>query len=294
MDSLKTRKLELEILKQYNLPRHKMDRVTKELYTLTQGEKGERNTAYYIDFELKHSPNWVVIHDLRLEKGDDTAQIDHLLINRFLEFYVLETKAFSGTLQMLDDGSFLSIYDKKSYVENSPVSQNNRHIKLLRNILQERSLMPKRLGIPLSPSFESFILLDKTKFIRPNKCASSMVLRSDQFIDRLHKELEEVSFRSGIKQISKVVSQETLRELGANIVALHKKGNINYKELFGITNEDLNSNSTNIASNHEPQKTSNYCAQCKTDIPSVVAKFCFERKARFGGRAYCRDCQNDY
>ena len=33
----------------------------------------------------------MVLHDLRLEHGNQVAQIDHLLINRWMECYVLET-----------------------------------------------------------------------------------------------------------------------------------------------------------------------------------------------------------
>lgn len=36
----------------------------------------------------------------------------------------------------------------------------------------------------------------------------------------------------------------------------------------------------------------NYCYQCKADIPGVVAKYCFDRPKLFGGRAFCRSCQD--
>jgi hypothetical protein len=41
----------------------------------------------------------------------------------------------------------------------------------------------------------------------------------------------------------------------------------------------------------QPQK--NYCCKCKADIPEVVAKYCFNQPKLFGGRAYCRSCQNE-
>lgn len=41
------------------------------------------------------------------------------------------------------------------------------------------------------------------------------------------------------------------------------------------------------------QSEKKYCYECKIDIPEVVAKYCFDHPKRFGGRAYCRNCQND-
>lgn len=41
------------------------------------------------------------------------------------------------------------------------------------------------------------------------------------------------------------------------------------------------------------QSGKRYCCQCKIDIPEVVAKYCFDRPKRFGGRAYCRSCQKN-
>ena len=65
----------------------------KSLGMLRAGVRGEKQSAYYIDFRLKDSPNWAVIHDLRIELHDRVAQIDHVLINRFRETYVIETKS---------------------------------------------------------------------------------------------------------------------------------------------------------------------------------------------------------
>ncbi len=36
-----------------------------------------------------------------------------------------------------------------------------------------------------------------------------------------------------------------------------------------------------------------YCYKCKIDIPQNVADYCFGKRERFGGRAYCRNCQRE-
>src|SRR3546814_16865195 len=72
-------------------------RAAKELRNRRAGLKGERDSAYLLDFDYASSPNWAVILALRLEHGGRTDQIDHLLIHRWMAVYVLETKDFTET-----------------------------------------------------------------------------------------------------------------------------------------------------------------------------------------------------
>lgn len=61
--------------------------------------KGENEAAYEIDFHFKNHKNYIVLHDLRLEVNGRAAQIDHILLDRTLVAYVLETKHFNGGYQ---------------------------------------------------------------------------------------------------------------------------------------------------------------------------------------------------
>jgi hypothetical protein len=88
------------------LPKATITRIEKEIKFLKSGDKGEQDSAYFIDFHYKDSKNWVIIHDLRIEYGGLVAQIDHLLINRFLDFYVLETKHYSQGVSAAISRSF--------------------------------------------------------------------------------------------------------------------------------------------------------------------------------------------
>ena len=65
-----------------------------ELRQRKAGLQGEADSAYQIDFHFRESPKRAVIHDLRLEYNGRVAQIDHLIVNRRLDCYVLESKHF--------------------------------------------------------------------------------------------------------------------------------------------------------------------------------------------------------
>ena len=69
-------------------------RLEKDLNARRAGLRGETESAYHIDFHFAQSRNWAVIHDLRIEHGGRVAQVDHVLLNRTLGMYVLETKHF--------------------------------------------------------------------------------------------------------------------------------------------------------------------------------------------------------
>ena len=45
----------------------KRKRLERDLVQARAGLKGEQEAAYHIDFHLKDSKNWAIIHDLRIE-----------------------------------------------------------------------------------------------------------------------------------------------------------------------------------------------------------------------------------
>lgn len=131
-----------------------------ELRNVRSGHKGEKDAAYFIDFDLQKSKNWVVIHDLRVEAAGRVAQIDHLLINRVLQIYVLESKSFHSGMKITEEGEFLRWNDWKKTYEGmpSPLAQNERHVAVLQDAIKEISL-PTRLGLRLEPTYEPYVLV---------------------------------------------------------------------------------------------------------------------------------------
>ena len=105
-------------------------RATDELRRRRSGLKGESESAYLIDFDYAKSANWAVIHDLRIEHEGRVAQIDHLLLNRWMEVYVLESKHFHAGVKITEDGEFMRWNDFRKTYEGmaSPLEQNERHI----------------------------------------------------------------------------------------------------------------------------------------------------------------------
>ncbi|MGH8082763.1 MAG: nuclease-related domain-containing protein [Lysobacter sp.] len=197
---------------------------TTELRIRKAGLKGEAESAYLIDFHFAGSPNWAVVHDLRLEHSGRTAQIDHLLINRWLDIYVLESKHFHAGLKITDDGEFLrwDSYHKTFAGMASPLEQNERHIAVLRDVVAATE-WPQRLGLRISPTFHSLILIAPAARIdRSKRFDSSRVIKADQLRKQIDKSFENENALFGLlKTTAKLVSGETVASVARQLVALH-------------------------------------------------------------------------
>ncbi len=211
-------------------------RVEREIRMLRAGIKGERESAYLIDFDFAKSKSTVVIHDLRLEIAGRVAQIDHLMINRVLDVLVLESKHFHSGLKITEEGEFLRWNDfKKSYEGMaSPLTQNERHIQVLRDVFRKID-MPSRLGVRLSPSFHSYILVSPSARIdRPKKFDTSRVIKADGLKVAWNKYVDSASVLGVFGGVAKIVSAETVLEIGQRLVALHQPAHTNHASKFGV------------------------------------------------------------
>jgi hypothetical protein len=289
------------LLSHERVPPEKRQLIERELRNLSIGVATERKAAFEIDFYAAPSKNLFVIHDLRLEIGGRVAQIDHLLMNRAFEVFVLETKTFSTGLSINERGEFSTSYEGKEIGIPSPVEQNARHISVLKDAFKEIGL-PKRLGITLQPTFNSVVLVSPKAIINRPKLADidASIIKLDQFFSWYHKKMDALTLKDTIG-ILKVCSSETVKNLGEKLLSLHKPNRIDYIKRFELGPALLSKEPVEPMYSEQKigtasvlkrkEETEYFCANCKSPIATVVAKYCWNNKSRFGGKAYCRACQ---
>src|SRR3546814_90907 len=167
------------------------------------------------------------LHDLRLEHGGRTAQIDHLLINRWMDVYVLETKHFHAGIKITEDGEFLrwNNYQKTYEGMASPLEQNERHIQVLKDVMAQIEL-PTRLGVRIPPSFQSFVLVGpEAKIYRPKRFDASRVVKADQLKKAIWRDFDNENPLIGLlRTASRVVSGETVEFVARQLEALARDG----------------------------------------------------------------------
>lgn len=200
-------------------------RAAEELRIRRAGFKGESESAYLIDFDFAKAPNWAVIHDLRLEHDGRVAQIDHLLINRWMDVYVLESKHFHAGLKITEQGEFLRYNNYKRTYEgmSSPLQQNERHIAVLRDVVG-RIEWPKRLGLRIVPTFHSLVLVaPKARIDRPRRFDASRVIKADQLKPRIWQDIDGENPLLGlVRTAAKIVSRDTVEFVARQLVAQHR------------------------------------------------------------------------
>lgn len=294
------------------------NRIEQEIRNIRAGIKGEKEAAYEIDFYFGPSKNYTVIHDLRIEVAGRVAQIDHLIIGRFLYFWVCETKNFYEGIAINELGECSRFYNHKPQGMPSPFEQVEKHIIVLRSLFDSGVVnLPTRLGFSIKPNMTGVVLVSKNARIsRPKTKTSHLdnIIKSDQFKSFVTSQNEK---DHNPLTIAKMISPETLIQFSQEIAGQHKPLAFNWAGKFGLSASPSSGTTAAVAGSVPPplpqQEPSDYsnsaedatavqneeakpkqkliCASCAAAIPFNVARFCWLNKARFGGRIYCRDCQ---
>ncbi len=297
-------------------------RIEFEIKACRAGVRGEAEAAYEIDFNYKAREGWAVIHDLRIEVGQRVAQIDHLLLNRLLECYVLETKSFSEGLGVNEHGEFVRFFGGRPSGMPSPIEQNRKHIAVLEELFASNSMtLPTRLGMTLRPACKSFIVVSSgARISRPKKDVPGLdeLVKADQLKTRLDKEVEKAS-------LLKLVAAETVQALARQLVAHHKPAKLAVAARFGLpetppapapvrqappapapaaARAPVSPRPASAAPEPTPKPAvieveapapsggkSLSCEACTGPLSSAEARFCRFNKPKFNNRLLCRTCQ---
>jgi hypothetical protein len=198
----------------------------EELGRLRKGIQGEHESAYFLDQHFKDGTNHVVLHDLRLVVDGDVAQIDHLVINRLIGFYLIETKNYAGNVSINSHGEFTVEYDDDRFGVPSPIEQSRRHERALRKIL-ERLEISNRIGSPFE--FHHVVMFHPKAIITrpPTKdFDTSYVIKADQFPSWHARFAEkEVGLGMMLKGLANVRSLDTIKEWGEKLARQHRPAN---------------------------------------------------------------------
>lgn len=311
------------LLDRTDCPSETRKRIEQEIRNIHAGIKGEDEAAYEMKVHWGESKNWMVIHDLRIEHGDLVAQIDHLIVNRWLEIWVCESKHFSEGVAINEHGEFSAFFGSKPYGVPSPIAQNNRHILILKRLFDSGAVkLPTRFGFTIKPDLKSLVLVSKHARIgRPEVKVDGVdcVIKNDQLFQAIDKA---VDANNNPLLMAKVIGQDTLESVCRDIAKQHKPISFNWHAKFGLSVKSPMSSSAPASASNTVQTTVQVkpavqplennsapsastttegdkpkqkliCASCSAPVLYSVAKFCWFNKTKFGGKIYCMDCQKN-
>ncbi len=278
--------------------------IKKELQRLEAGLKGEEQAAYFIDFNLADSANYIVLHDLRFEIDGLTAQIDHLLINRGFGAILVETKNTDAEVTINSDNTMRYLYrNGKSYNQPNPMAQSQRHEEVLKRIF-------KKLGISIN--MRSFVVfLPELKIT--NASLPDGFVRADNFLKVMMDDIVTVSSVIGAFTkliVNKIPTKDELVVAGNKLIAEHKPISIDYDRKYATKSKiehqvavqikQLDNPKERMAEEQNREKFKNIvqakkymgnemvslaCIKCDTEQRCSKAKFMKEL-------LFCKNCKN--
>lgn len=180
----------------------------RDINFLEYGIIGER----LINFELKnsHIPMYI-LHDIYLEDGDLSAQIDYLVFTSKVCF-VIESKNLYGNIEINNAGDFIRTTEfagkKKKEGIYSPITQNQRHLDLIKKIHlnSKTNFFTKWLAKgSINNFYKQVVVLSNPKTVLNARYAKKevkeKVIRADQLINYIkntHNQSKEIA--SSVKQ----------------------------------------------------------------------------------------------
>ncbi|TFE04031.1 HRDC domain-containing protein [Jeotgalibacillus salarius] len=172
-----------------NDPSIDIKKVKNHLKLFSIGQTGEKSVL----FELKHSMLPIVIlHDVYIEYGDLSAQLDFVVITHQFVM-IIEVKKLFGNIKVTDKGEFQRVITKNNKVVNkegmySPINQVERHVAILEKLLKETGKI-ENCPIHYAVTFANpKTILDVSKNAPPH--IQSSVIRHDQIKTFLLNQLE--------------------------------------------------------------------------------------------------------
>lgn len=266
--------------------------IDRELLIVRAGVKGERDAAFEIDFHYRNNPNHVVIHDLRLEVEGRIAQIDHLIIDRFLKVWVCESKHFGEGVGVDEHAEWVAFYRGRPHGIPSPIEQNRRHIAVLEDVFTKGLVDLPRRGVTIKPRAVSVVLVsNEARISRPKDKAAKTIDGLDSVIkvEQLRATIDRDVEARSLTDITRLVGAGTLETLARQLVALHRPHEVDWAAKFGLS---VQVPATTPAQPERPRpRASRVCDSCGLAISYGVARYSEEHRERFGRRILCMPCQ---
>ena len=209
--------------------------IEQDIRNLQYGIAGEKQ----IIFELKnsHMPMFV-LHDLHLDDGEQSAQIDFYIVTPKVHI-IIECKNLYGNIEITSDGNFIRTlsYNGKEIKEGiySPITQNERHLQLIKKIKSQNSGAVWRAVFEKSFPLihKSLVVLANPKTILNDKNAppkmKEQVVRADHLIQAIE------SLQASLPVLAMCsLSPKEMEDAANGMLRHHKETSTDYTEKYHL------------------------------------------------------------
>ncbi|MBU3135340.1 NERD domain-containing protein [Clostridium gasigenes] len=204
--------------------------IARDIAFLKAGISGEKNVYY----ELKNSfIPMICLHDIRIEDGDYAAQLDFVVITHKY-IMILETKKLNGDILINECGDFIrsikNNYSKGIKKEGiySPIAQNDRHVRILKEILMKNG------KIRNTPIISGVVIANPKSIVNKTKASKKIkdeIFRYDQLTEILNEKLK-------VHKDSEMLERR-MKEVADFLIINNKNIHIDYNKKYSLTEEDF-------------------------------------------------------
>jgi len=202
-----------------------------DMKLLNYGIAGEKTVI----FELRNSfMPMLVLHDLFLDYKGLTAQIDFLVITK-KKVFILECKNLFGNLEVNSNGDFIRTIEINGKMRKegiySPITQNQRHMDVLRNIRRESKsnfISRSIFDSIFDDNYKSVVVIANPKTVINMKYAKkeikNSIIRSDKLIDYI--KIANSDKKEG------PIPDKRMYEMAEEFLSYHKENEVDYTKKY--------------------------------------------------------------
>jgi len=242
-------------------------------HQIRAGKDAEAEVKWHLDRCIQNTSHYHVFHNLVIPdpKSASPCQIDHLVVGRFLNFLVFETKSTRGGCSLNPrNGVWGRYYQGRRAPMPSPIEQNRRHIECLKSLLLSSGFLPVRFGVTLAPSFENWVLVEPGADV-PRKYEEAWLVQRDMLETAIKQYVD-----AGRTSILKLITSNEMDELGL-FLGRFVPAETKLATPPPLPNVDCSTRAV--------------CATCGEPVDDKVVRYCQVKKSEMGGRILCRNCQ---
>lgn len=168
------------------------------------GAAAEGQMAFYLRRAFGDAADVFVFNDLRLQVGDDSAQIDHLVLHPF-GLFIVESKSISGAVEINAHGEWVRTWGGRRTGMPSPIQQAKRQAEFLRALLTKHKQTLRDTWVMgyLQGGFggcpiDVCAAISDRGIIKRNGTNPPEVLKADLVCDRIRQEIDRHRRASGL------------------------------------------------------------------------------------------------
>lgn len=188
--------------------------------------------ASLLDDTFGTDPNVAVFHDLRLQTDMGVGQIDHLLVTRYLDVFIIESRHYGDELRVTEQEEFIASYtDGMKIGIRSPVNQLRRNLVALQAVFKRLEL-PKKFGEVLIPEFHRYVVLNpETKLINQSSVKDGYFIAPKVLVRTVYK----AAHRSIIARALHSVTPAQLKEMMRLVSRWHAPTEVDFISKYRAT-----------------------------------------------------------